>query len=224
MDANDRFIDIRNALKQRPNSRRHFARRRIADRIGNINRRSARCNRRFDYLAEEIDFSSARVFRREFNVRAISLRAFDAGDGARNDLLLGHAQLKLAVNRARRQEDVNTRFLRFFQRFPRAIDIVIDAPRQTANNRALNDAGDFANRLKIAFGRDGKTRFDHVDAEIDQRLRDFQFLLHVHTCARRLFAVAQGGVKNDNLTARIPVLIIDSHRNIFLFSKTVFLF
>lgn len=52
------------------------------------------------------------------------------------------------------------------------------------------------NRLEITWRGDRKTGFDHVDAQIDERLRHFQFLLEIHTATRRLLAIAQCRVKN----------------------------
>ena len=70
-----------------------------------------KCNMpgQFDYLTEKIDLCTTRVFGRKLNIIAVSLRSLDAVDRALNDLFLRHPKLELTVNRARRQEDVNTR-------------------------------------------------------------------------------------------------------------------
>ena len=86
-----------------------------------------------------------------------------------------------------------------FQRFPRPIDVGIVAAGQAADGGAANGVGDLPHRFEIAGRGDRKAGFDDVDAQIDQRLGDFQlfsgmFMLH----AGRLFAVAQRGVENAN--------------------------
>ena len=55
---------------------------------------------------------------------------------------------------------------------------------------------DLNHRVEVAGARNGESGLDHVDAEFDERFRDFEFFLQIHARARRLFAVAQGGVEN----------------------------
>src|SRR5207244_2234983 len=62
---------------------------------------------------------------------------------------------------------------------------------------AVHLAGDGLHRLEVARRRDRKTRLDHVDAEILERVRDLQLLGQVHAGPRRLLAVPQRGVEDD---------------------------
>ena len=65
-----------------------------------------------------------------------------------------------------------------------------------------NGAGDLLDGFEIAGRGDRKAGFDDVDAQIDQRLGDFQLLGNVHAGAGRLLAVAQRGVENANRPRR----------------------
>ena len=56
---------------------------------------------------------------------------------------------------------------------------------------------DAAHGFKIAGGGDGKTGFAHIHAEAGELPRDFQFLIDIQSCAGALFAIAQGGIKNN---------------------------
>ena len=67
---------------------------------------------------------------------------------------------------------------------------------------AADVVGDLAHRFEIAGRGDRKAGFDDVDAQIDQRLGDFQLFGQVHARAGRLLAVAQRGVENANRPRR----------------------
>ena len=87
---------------------------------------------------------------------------------------------------------------RLAQRFPSTIDVVFVASREAANRRAANRVRNLAHRLEIARRSDRKASFDHIHAQIHERLRDFQLLFEVHAAAGRLLAVAERGIENNN--------------------------
>jgi len=93
-------------------------------------------------------------------------------------------------------------------RVPGPVDIGLVCTRQPGDDRravALPDLDcDAADRLVVARRRDGKARFDDVHAQPDQLARDFQLLVDVQRCARRLLPIAQRGVKDTNNICHKP--------------------
>ena len=218
MNTDHRFVDVRNAIHQRFDPFGHFKGRRVSHGVGNIHGRRARVDYRLDNFAQEIDLSTARVFGRKLDIRAITSGAFDAFNGATDNFLLRHAQFEFTVNRASRQKDVNSGIFRFLQGFPGAINVFIDATRKSANRGAAHDFRDFANRVEIPGRRDRKPCFDHVDAELDESLSDLYLFVQIHACAGRLLSVAQRRVKNNYLTSvLIRYIILRRHYHTSLF-------
>jgi hypothetical protein len=66
---------------------------------------------------------------------------------------------------------------------------------------------DGLNRFKVAIGAGRKSRFDDIHPQALKLARDAQFLVAGHGGPRRLLAVAQGGVENDEFVShgRTPV-------------------
>ena len=95
------------------------------------------------------------------------------------------------------------------ERVPGAVDVLLIATGQAANGAAAHDGGDFADGVEVVGRGDREAGFHDVDAEIDQRLREFQLLSLVHAAAGRLLAVAERGVENLDLAyfahRRVPV-------------------
>ena len=97
-------------------------------------------------------------------------------------------------------------------RFSAAIDIFGVRARQAGDHRILGAPGDLADRLKIAFGSDGKASLDDIHAHVVEHFGNFELLLEAHGGAGALFAVAQGGVENND--AVLVGLVHGSHRKI----------
>jgi hypothetical protein len=56
--------------------------------------------------------------------------------------------------------------------------------------------------LEVALGGDREAGLDDVDAHLVEAVGDLELLLEGHRCTRALFAVAQGGVENNDAVAR----------------------
>ena len=87
-------------------------------------------------------------------------------------------------------------------RFPGAVDVFVAAAGQPADHGPADRLGDLAHGLEIAGRGDGKAGLDHVHAQLDQGLGNFQLLGQVHAGAGRLLAVAERGVENGDATRR----------------------
>jgi hypothetical protein len=65
--------------------------------------------------------------------------------------------------------------------------------------RAADLAGDRADRVGVALTGDGKAGLDDVDAEVRKLMSHAEFLLVMHGAAGGLFAIAKGGIEEDDL-------------------------
>ena len=74
----------------------------------------------------------------------------------------------------------------------------IRAAAKAAEHRVLALPGDLAHRLEVAFRGDRETGLDDVDAHLVQKLRDLQLLGMGHRRPGGLFAIPQGGVKDQH--------------------------
>jgi hypothetical protein len=75
------------------------------------------------------------------------------------------------------------------------------ARARPADAGGLHLGGDRLHGFEVALGGDRKAGLDDVDAHLLQDLGDLQLFLEVHGAARRLLAVAQGGVEDEDALA-----------------------
>jgi hypothetical protein len=94
--------------------------------------------------------------------------------------------------------------------FPGFIDIALHSARQTANDRYTRTIGritDFngnaPNSFQVIRRSRRKACFHDIHSHACQGAGDFHFLGSRHGRARRLLAVAQGGVKYSNISVDI---------------------
>ena len=119
MRADHGLVDIRHVLLEVRDDSIKMRRHRVADGVGDVDRRRAGVDRFFDDFGKEIEFRAGGVFRREFDVVAKRLRPLDVLHGRADDFLLRHLELELAMNRAGGEEDVNPPFLGAARALPR---------------------------------------------------------------------------------------------------------
>ena len=148
--ADHRLVDGGHAVDEALDHAVHVRRGRVADGVGDVDGRGTGCDHRLHHPAEKVDLRARRVFRGKLDVFAQVPRPGDAGHGPREHFLLRHPQLELAVDRTRRQEDVDPRLPGVPQRLPGPVDVSLVAPRQPADDRSLHQAGDVANALEVA--------------------------------------------------------------------------
>jgi len=124
VDRNDGLRDVRDVLEEVPDHAAELVGDGPADRIGDVDGRGARVDDGFDDLDQEVGLGARGVHRRELDVAGGGLGPLDALDGHPHDLGLGLAQLVLAVNGARAQEDVDARLSGVAQGFGGAVDVL----------------------------------------------------------------------------------------------------
>src|SRR5918997_1942563 len=79
---------------------------------------------------------------------------------------------------------------------------------EPGDHGAVDLAGDRLHGLEVAGAGDGEARLDDVDAEARKLMRDLQLLGGVERDARRLLAVSQRGVEDDDPVVHVSVLLL----------------
>ncbi len=182
----------------------HFRRSCVADRIGDVHRCRARRNRALEHAAQELAVATGSVLGGKFHVGTI----FFSVPHHFNHLLVHFVgrffKLVFHMNGRGRQKDVEPRILGEFDCAPRAVDILRQCPRKAGDCRVSNFFRDQFYRVEIALRRRGETRLDDVNMHCFKLTRDLDLFGIVHAAARRLFAVAQRGIKDLYISHFIP--------------------
>jgi hypothetical protein len=97
------------------------------------------------------------------------------------------------------EEDVDAVDRRGFDRAGRGFNVVAPAARERGDARSANFFGDGPDRFEIARRRDGEARLEDVDAERRELVRHAQLLTMMHGASGALLAVAERGVKEDDV-------------------------
>src|SRR6185295_1850976 len=108
--------------------------------------------------------------------------------------------LELPMDGTRGQKDVDAGFLGALERLPGPIDVLVVATRQSADGGAAHLVGNLPDCLKVARRSNRKAGLDDVYTQLNQSLGNLQLFCNVHAGARRLFAVAQRGVEDTNVS------------------------
>ena len=198
MDRQDGEIDVGNAVDQHLDQRSILVGNGVADRVGDVDRARAGLDRRFDRAAEEIMIGARSVLGRPFHVVDEAPRIGDAFDHRLQHLLRRFLELVLHVQRRGRNEGMDAAIGGGAQRLDAAVDVGPRGAGQPGHLGDLERFGDRLDRLEVAVRGDREASLDDVDAHLLEHGRDAQFLLEIHRAARRLFAVAQGGVEDDH--------------------------
>ena len=93
---------------------------------------------------------------------------------------------------------MDARPARLAHSFAATRDVGFDGAGEAGDDRVPGALGDGGDGLEVALGGDRETRLDNVDAHGVEHLGDLQLVFKIHGRAGRLFAIAQGGVENDD--------------------------
>ncbi len=180
----------------------HVLGQRVADGVGQVDRGGTGADRRLGAAAEEVDVAARRVLGRPLHVIGMLACQGDGIDGGGDHLVGLHAQLVFHVQRAGGDDDVDAPTLCRAKCLGGAQHIHVACAREAGDHRgivALADAfGDRLDAFEIAHRGDGEAGFQHIDAQLGQRLGHADLLVDVHREAGRLLAVAQRGVEDDD--------------------------
>ncbi len=94
---------------------------------------------------------------------------------------------------------MDARPLRTFDRGSRPLDVLAPGPGQGRDHRPPYLPRYPPDRLEIALGRNGETCFEDVDSQSIERMRHPELFRFRHAAARRLLAVAQCRIKEENI-------------------------
>ena len=194
----DRLVAVRHALEQHGDQRPELLRHRVADGVGNVDRRRPRLDRGLDTAAQEIMLGARAVLRRPLDVVGMVARVGHAVDDRPVHLFRLHLELEFHVQRAGRNEGVDARPPRRLQRFAGPVDIVPRRACQPAHHGFPDHGRDLADGFEIAIGGDGEPGLDHIHPHLLEQFGDAQLFVEIHGGAGRLLAVAQCGVEDDD--------------------------
>ena len=171
----------------------------IADGIRDVDGARPGGNCRFNGAAEEIDVAARAVLARPLHISAqVPRQAHTVGN--RFQHLLGlHPQLILHMQRAGGNKGMNAGMRSTLEGLGSAGNITLLRAGKATNAGITDGCGNALDGFKIAVGGSGEPRFDHIDPHAFKGAGDADFFLKRHAGAGRLFAIAQGCIKNDDL-------------------------
>jgi hypothetical protein len=94
---------------------------------------------------------------------------------------------------------VNARAGRSLESSGGGVDVLVHAAGQGGDAGTVNLGGDTLHGFEISLGGDGETGFDDVHSEAFKLMGDDELFVGVHAAAGRLLAIAQSGVKDEDL-------------------------
>ena len=175
-----------------------LVRHRVADGVGDVDRRRALVERDLHHLGGVLDVGARGVHRRELDVVDQRARVGDGGAGLALDVLARRGELVLDVDVRRRDERVDPRSRGVAYRPVGGVDVADMNAREAGDHGALDLAGDRLHGLEVAGRGDREAGLDDVHAQPRELVGDLELLGRVQRDAGRLLAVAQGGVEDEN--------------------------
>ena len=147
-------------------------------------------------LAQKLYIASGRVLGREFDLVSKLAGAADGRIGHFKDLCTRLFQLIFKVDVGGGHKRMNARVARGAQRGGGAKNVLFNGPAECRHRGIFAHIRHGLYRLKIPFGRDGKTRLDNVDTKSFQLPGHAYLFLKMHRAPRRLLAVTQRSIKD----------------------------
>jgi hypothetical protein len=186
----------------RPDALRPLARHGEADRVGDVEGAGTTVDGGLEDVAHEVEVGPGGVLGAELDVVGVLPGTRHRRDGLGPHLLGAHAQLVLHVGGAGGDEHVDAAPLGRLDRLPAAVDVLVGGPGQAADDGAAHRRGDGVDGVEVALAGDREPGLEVVDPQARQLLGDLELLADVQRDARRLFAVAEGGVEDDHPVLR----------------------
>ncbi len=137
MRAEDRAVRVGHPSDHGPEEVGDLIRRRVADRVRQVDRPGAGGDDRLDQPAQKIEVASGRVLGGELDVVGAGARAGHGGHGGGEAGLAGHPELALEVEIRRRDERVDAAAARRGNCPCGPVDVTRRAPRQRRDDGTL---------------------------------------------------------------------------------------
>ena len=200
MHAQDRVVDVLHVRPQVGDQRGVLLWNRVADRVGDVDRRGPGLDRGPDDAGQEFRLGARAVLRRKLDVAGVGFRQRHPLARQADDFIHRLLQFEFAVDRGRGQKDVDAAaFAGGLDGGGGGFDVFGHAPREPADHRAFDLGGDRLDSFEIPVADDREPGLDHVHVHAGELAGDFHFFPQVHTGARALLPVTQRGVENDDL-------------------------
>jgi hypothetical protein len=222
VDGNDRLINVGDVFLDAANQGAELRRGQVAHGVGDVDGGGPSGDRRFQDLIEKLWIRAPRILWRELHIvgEGLGVGHHLGGDG--QHLLTTLAQFVLHVDVGGGDEGVDAALGSGGDRPTRRLNVLFRSSRQAADGGAVGGAHlarDLVHRLKIPRAGKGEPGFDDVHPKSSQLPRDRKLLIHVKGGPGGLFAVPQGGVKDQNavcwhrgVTHRVHIGIKDKRR------------
>ena len=179
----------------------------IAYGVGHIDGSGPLVNHRLNHTAQKVHFAAVAVFGAEFNIATQVATKTHRLFGLLQHLLGAHAQLFLHVQRRGGNKGVDAAPIGPLERLGCAGNITVIGARERADGGVFDGVGNHLHGFKIAVGAGGKTGLNHIHLEALQLAGNAQFFVFGHGSTGRLLAIAQGGIKNDQLIGHRFLLV-----------------
>ena len=168
----------------------------IARRIGNVHNGGTRLDDGLNHLSQVLIVGTACVLTVELHVVDIALGILRGSHSPLDNLLASRVELVHNVLIAGADTSVNAFVLGILQGVERHVDVALYGSRQRADGGPRHCLRDFNHGVKVTRTRNGKSCFNHVDAQLLKCLGHLNFLNGVQLTSGHLFTVAQRRVEN----------------------------
>ncbi len=213
----DRVLDAAHVLAETGDERAELLGIGVAGGVGDVDDGRARGDDRLDHAVEVGRHGSGGVLGVELDVLDEGSGELDRRDGALDRLVLADAQLVAQVRLRDADAGVDARAGGGLERGGGGLDVVGDGARQAADDGGVAHLGaDALHALEVAGARDREAGLDDVDAQAHELAGDLELLLGVHGGARRLLAVAQGGVEDEDAVGGVRGGVLGSAHGVLL--------
>ena len=201
MHADDRLAgpELRHGVVQVSDQLTELPRHGPADGVGDVHRRGPGIDSRLTDLDEEIRLGARGVLRRKLDIGDELAGTFYPVNGELDDLALGLAELELAVQLRRGEENVDAPlFAGRRDRLAGRLDVPRHAAGEAGDGRPRDLPGDGVDGGEVALADHREAALDDVHLQPGQLPGDLELLAQRHRGAGALLAVAEGRVKNDD--------------------------
>ncbi len=171
----------------------------VADGVGDVDGGGAGLDGDGDDLDEEVGVGAGGVFGGELDVVGEGAGEANGLGGLVKSLGAGDLQLGLEVQVGGGEEGVDAGFFGGLNGAGGGFDVLALAAGEGGDAGAPDLAGDRADGVGVTLAGNGKAGLDDVDAEVRELVGHAELFLVVHGAAGGLFAVAKGGVEEDDL-------------------------
>ncbi len=197
MHRPDCLVAVRNTLAQILDEIAVQLRDGVSHGVGHVDCRGTLVDGGLQHPAQEVHIATVAILRAELHVLyQVACKTY--GQLCLLEHLIGaHAQLLLHVQRRGCNEGMDARAIGTFERFRRARDVPVVCTRERADCRVLYGSGNRLHGFEVTVGTGGKAGLDHIHAQSLELASNTHFLVTGHRRSGRLFAITQGGIKND---------------------------